>query len=126
MKSVPKVSDAEWLVMKAVWKHPGCSAQQIIESLAATTDWGPATVKTLLNRLLKKQALHFEQVGKAYLYHPSVAEADLKAAEADSFVARIFDGNFSPMLSHFVESKQLSEADLEELRRILRKGGSKS
>ncbi len=125
MTTMPKISDAEWLVMKAVWKQPGCSAQQLIESLAATTDWGPATIKTLLNRLLKKKALHFEPVGKAYLYYPSVAEADLKAAEADSFLARIFDGNFSPMLSHFVESKQLSESELEELRKILRKGEKK-
>jgi len=109
--------------MKAIWKRPGCPAQEIVEALSSSTDWGPATIKTLLNRLLRKKALRFERSGKAYLYFPAFPEEAFKAAEADSFVARIFDGNLSPMLAHFAKSRRLSKNDLNELQSILRKGG---
>lgn len=108
--------------MKVLWKSPGLSAENVIDALAATSAWSPATVKTLLNRLLAKQALRFEKQGKAYLYFPTFSEAQMSAAEADSFLERVFDGALSPMVSHFVKSGRLNEEELKELRRILREG----
>ena len=122
MKKSIRISDAEWTVMKVVWKRPGLSAENVISALASTSEWGPATVRTLLNRLLRKGALKFEKAGKAYLYFPIFSEEAMRAAETDSFVDRVFDGSLSPMLSHFVNSGRLGEDELKELRRILREG----
>jgi len=122
MKKSPRISEAEWTVMKAVWRRPGLSAEEVIADLASTSAWSPPTVKTLLNRLLGKKAVRFEKKGKAYLYFPIFSEAEMRAAEADSFVDRIFDGALSPMVSHFVKSGRLKEDELKELRRILREG----
>jgi len=122
MQKSPKISEAEWTVMKVVWKCPGLSAEDVIGHLASSSVWSPPTVKTLLNRLLGKKALRYEKKGKAYLYFPTFSEAEMKAAEADSFVDRIFDGSLSPMVSHFVKSGRLTEDELKELRRILREG----
>ena len=122
MKKLPKISDAEWLVMNVVWKHPSCTAQEIIDLLATSNDWGPATVKTLINRLLNKKALTFEKTGKLYHYRAAVNEEDCRIAETKSLLDRVFDGSFSPMLAHFVKSKQLKPSEIAELEKILRKG----
>ena len=120
MKKVPRVSGAEWLVLKAVWQQAPCSAQEVTERLAKSADWTTATIKTLLNRLMRKGALEFEKEGKAYFYSPAFAEEEFKAAEAESFISRIFDGSLTPMLAHFVKSRKLSEAELSELEKILK------
>jgi predicted transcriptional regulator len=86
----------------------------------ARTKWGPATIKTLLNRLISKGALHFEKNGKSYLYSPAYTEEEFRAAEADSFLHRIFDGALSPMISHFVRSRRLTPKELDSLEKILR------
>ena len=122
MAKTPRISEAEWTVMKAVWKCPGLTAENVIDALSPTSEWSPATVKTLLNRLLKKKALRFQKKGKAYSYFPAFSEARMRAAEADSFIARIFDGTLSPMVSHFVTTGRVNEDELQELRRILREG----
>ena len=108
--------------MRAVWKSPGLSAEKVIEALASSTEWSPATVKTLLNRLLGKKALRFEKKGKAYLYFPTFSEVEMRATEADSFIDRVFDGSLSPMVSHFVKSGRLNEDELKALRKILQEG----
>jgi BlaI family penicillinase repressor len=122
---IPHISDAEWEVMKVIWPNPPCSSAQVVSALASSKAWSVGTIKTLLNRLHSKGALRFEKVGKSYLYYPAVAEDRLRAAETESFVDRVFDGAFSPMLAHFARSRKLSEEDLVELERILKEGRAK-
>ena len=107
--------------MKVVWKQAPRLAQEIIAELArGANQWTPATVKTMLNRLVTKGALAFEQSGKRYLYSPAVTEAECRSAQADSFLNRVFDGALSPMLLHFVQSRRLSPKELSALELALR------
>ena len=122
---VPRISEAEWEVMKAVWPKSPCSAAQVVAALAASKAWSVGTIKTLLNRLHSKGALRFEKVGKSYLYYPTVTEDQLRTVETKSFVDRVFDGELSPMVAHFARSRRLSAADLDELERILKEGRRK-
>lgn len=120
MKAALRISGAEWEAMKVVWKRKACTAQQVIDDLAASADWSPATIKTLLSRLLHKGALRFEKNGKSYLYFPACTEEECRAQEAESFLDRVFDGALSPMLAHFVRSRRLGKKELHELERILK------
>jgi BlaI family transcriptional regulator, penicillinase repressor len=120
MKAEPRISAAEWEVMKVIWKRTSCSAQQVVEDLASSSDWSSATVKTLLNRLLRKGVLEFKRNGKSYLYLPLWTEEQCRKLEAESFLDRVFDGALSPMLAHFVRSRRLGKKDLQELERILK------
>jgi BlaI family penicillinase repressor len=106
--------------MKIIWRSQSCSAQQVIDALAPSSEWGPATVKTLLNRLLRKGVLEFKKNGKAYVYSAARTEEQCRKVEAESFLDRVFDGAVSPMLAHFVRSRRLCKADLHELERILK------
>src|SRR5271168_1663817 len=103
MTPAPRISEAEWAVMKVVWRKAPILPQELIQTLSTSTKWSPATVKTLLNRLVSKGALQFEKAGKSYLYSPAFTEEQIRAAEADSFLHRVFDGALSPMISHFVQ-----------------------
>ena len=121
MKESPRISEAEWQIMKIIWQRPGIAAQEVITELEPTTRWSPATIKTLLNCLLRKGALRFEKEGKAYCYHPLASEEECRKAESDSFLSRIFDGALSPMLAHFIRSRSLSKNELAELEALVRK-----
>jgi BlaI family penicillinase repressor len=120
MTTAPRISEAEWEVMKALWKKSPRRAQEIIQDLSPSTKWSPATIKTLLNRLVGKGALRFVKEGKAYLYSPAYSEKDFRAAEADSFLSRIFDGALSPMISHFVQSRHLTQKEWDALEQMMR------
>lgn len=120
MPQPPRISESEWELMKICWSRSPASAQDIIGRLAATQgDWHPKTVKTLLNRLVKKGALGFTRDGRAYLYHPRVAEKDCVWAASESFLERVFGGSLKPMLAYFVENGRLAPAEIAELKKLL-------
>ncbi len=120
----PRLADAEWEVMKALWRRGpgarGATAAEVAAELEAPTGWSAATTKTLLNRLLKKGLLRFEKEGKAYLYFPARTEAECQGAAADTFLRRVFDGSLSPLLAHFAASRKLTRAELDGLEKVLR------
>lgn len=120
MKQIPRISDTEWEIMRVVWARHPISAAEIIERLmAADPTWHPKTARTLLARLVQKQALDYEAQGRTYVYEPRVTERECVAAASESFVERVFGGSLQPMLAHFVEQRRISKRELTELQQIL-------
>jgi len=122
LMNVPHVSDAEWEIMKIVWRRSPCSANEIASALPPTKGWSAGTIKTLLNRLHLKGALRFEKIGKSYLYRPAVTEFQLRTKAVTSFLDRVFDGELSPMIAHLARSRKLNKRDLDDLERVLKAG----
>jgi len=118
-KNVPKISNSEWRLMKILWDKSPITANEVVATLAETTEWKPKTVKTLLNRLVNKKALGFKKRGRTYHYFPLVSKTDCTQAERRSFLARIYDGSLKPMLAAFIKDEELSTEDIEELKQIL-------
>ena len=119
MKKTPRISEAEWEVMKVLWKTSPRTANEIVEELTGKTHWKRETIRTLINRLVGKKVLDFEKKSRQYHYFPLVTEAQCISAETESFVRRFGGGSIEPMLAAFVEEKQLSAQKIERLKRIL-------
>jgi BlaI family penicillinase repressor len=117
MTDLPRISDAEWAVMTAVWDHHPSGALEVAAALA-DRGWSVRTVKTLLGRLVKKGVLGYELDGQRYLYSPRVERDVYLRAESESFLER-HGGAASPLLAHFVRAGRLGKKDLAELRRLL-------
>jgi BlaI family transcriptional regulator, penicillinase repressor len=120
----PKVSDAEWIVMKVIWRLGTATAKQVVEDLQGQTLWKPKTIHTLLSRLVRKGALTSEKAGREYLFKPMVTEEECSTSASRSFLDKVFDGEIAPFLACFLKSEKLSKREIEELRRILEEGES--
>ncbi|WP_298838982.1 BlaI/MecI/CopY family transcriptional regulator [Clostridium sp.] len=119
MYEIPKITNAEWEIMKIIWVSPDISAINIINELKDKSEWKPATVKTLINRLLTKLAIGFNKVGYEYLYFPLVSEDECVKIESKSFINRVFNGSMKSLLLTFTQSEEISETDIAELKNIL-------
>ena len=123
MSEPPRISEAEWDVMRVLWDRPGLLAREVVQALEPTHDWSDRTVKTLLARLVKKGVLRYEAEGRRYRYRPALSREACVRAESRSFLERVFDGAVSPMLAAFVRQGlregQLSADEIAELRRLL-------
>ena len=116
---LPKISDAEWRVMKLLWEKSPRTANEIVDELEGNVNWNAQTIRTLINRLVQKGAINFEKDGRAYLYYPTVKERDVQRAETKSFISRVFSGAMKPMIATFLEETDLSEEEIDDLERLL-------
>lgn len=119
MTQNPRISDAEWEIMKILWSKQRSSAKDVIEALQDKADWSPKTIRTLLNRLVQKRAAAYEITGRNYTYYPVVSEEECIHAETQSFLKRLYDGALKPMLVNFIQEEKLSKEDIQELKDLL-------
>ncbi|MCB2358186.1 BlaI/MecI/CopY family transcriptional regulator [Clostridium estertheticum] len=119
MYKMSKISNAEWEIMKIIWKNSEISSINIIKELKDKSEWKPATVKSLINRLLNKNIIGFNKLGYEYLYYPLVSEDECIKLESFSFVNRVFNGSIKSMLLTFAQSDELSKLDIKDLKDIL-------
>lgn len=125
MSSLPQISEAEFEVMKIVWKYAPISTNEITEKLTRTTTWSPKTIQTLIKRLVTKGALTYEKQGRVFVYTPLVEESKYVGQESSSFLKRYFNGDITAFVSSFLENDKLSESELDTLRSLLSKESSK-
>ena len=119
MSALPQISEAEFEVMKIVWKSAPINTNEITERLLKTTSWSAKTIHTLIKRLVTKGALTYEKQGRIFVYTPLVEENEYINHQSSSFLNRFYGGDISAMLSSYLENNQLSETELQHLRSIL-------
>ena len=119
MSQTPSITDAEWEVMNVLWDSAPATAVDVAERVCGKMNWHPKTVKTLLGRLVKKGVLRYRVEGNAYVYSPAIPRQKFVRKESATFLERVFGGETTPMLGHFVRNAHLSKKDIEELQKIL-------
>lgn len=113
------ISEAESAVMQVFWESSPLTCSEVVAALAGDRDWQEATVKTLLNRLLKKHALRSEKHGRHFLYWPVLKKEEWLTMESESMLQRLFGGKLAPLVAHFGTQKRLSKKEVAELKALI-------
>lgn len=119
MTDTPSISESESLVMEALWTHAPQTADDLVATLGPRHGWQETTIKTFLNRLLKKGVIRAEYAGRRYLYAPILQRADWVDVESRSVLDRLFGGRVAPLVAHFSERQTLTQDDIAALRKLI-------
>jgi predicted transcriptional regulator len=123
MKPAKQTLTAQELeIMKVVWKLGTPTVRQVYEALLEHRRIAYTTVMTMMNILEQKGYLKKTQGDKAFVYAPSRPAKKVIGDMVKDFVDRVFNGAAEPLLLHLIEDEQLTAADLDEIRRNLKKG----
>lgn len=114
-----EISNAEFEVLEALWESYPVSASDIITRLNKKKEWHDKTVKTLLNRLVKKQAIGFEKQQRHYLYSPLLEREAYTLKESKSFIERMFSGRVAPLITGFAKQNKLNKEDISALKALI-------
>jgi len=120
-----ELTEAEWEIIKAVWDNQPCAAPAVQEVLNKKTGWSYSTVKTLMDRMVKKGLLKQEKIRNLILYSASITKQHARKTEILRTIKRAFDGALTPMMQFMLENN-LSKKQLAEVEKIIRKQKSTS
>jgi predicted transcriptional regulator len=113
------LSDLQLSLMRVLWARGEASTAEVAEALRGERDLAHTTVATLLTRLEKRGLLATRRDGRALVYRPLVSEGEVQRSMVGSLLDNLFSGRASALLSHLVEARQVSEAELAELQTLL-------
>ena len=105
--------------MEALWSQGPLTAEEIVQTVGPAQQWGEATVKTLINRLLKKKALASERSGGRALYRPLVTREAYVTGESQGLLDRLFGGQIAPLVAHYAQHRALSSEEVARLKALI-------
>jgi BlaI family transcriptional regulator, penicillinase repressor len=120
MKASASISAAESVVMNVLWQRSPMATEDVMAALEDKEKWQASTVKTLLNRLLRKGAIKAQRDGRRYLYSPVIKREQWLSDESAGLLDRLFGGRIAPFVAHFSQSRKLSKRDIAELKQLIR------
>lgn len=112
------VSDAELEILEVLWsvdKSLNASEIRSLLSKNKSNSWERTTVLTLIQRLLKKGMIQQEK-REVYYYLPCIKRDEYVKKETKNFVDKFFKGSSRNLAAALVNSKELTQDDIEELR----------
>jgi BlaI family penicillinase repressor len=107
--------DSEWSILQVVWELEPCAAPTVQEFLAKDKGWAYTTVKTMMDRMVKKGLLEAEKIRNLYLYRSAVSKSQAQKGEIARTLKRAFDGTFTPMMQFLIENEELSDEEYLKL-----------
>jgi BlaI family penicillinase repressor len=124
-KTDVELTEAEWEIIKVVWKKQPCAAGTVQEMLAKSRNRAYSTVKTTMDRMVEKGFLKIEKIRNLQLFHSRISEIDAKRGEFRKMLKRAFNGALTPMMQFLIEHEGLSKDEAAQLRQFVRKTSKK-
>ena len=121
----PKLSKLELKIMAALWTKGALSVREIQEHFPARRRPAYTTVQTMVYRLEAKNALRrTKKIGNAHIFDAVISQSAAQSKLIGDLLG-LFGGRAQPLMSHLIESGQLTLADIEEARAALRDSAKK-
>jgi BlaI family penicillinase repressor len=121
-----KLTQAEWQIMNALWeKHPA-TARDIMSRLPKDVKWAYTTLKTMLSRLVEKEAVSEQKQSNTSIYEPLVSQRKARLSAFRLLLDQSFDGAMGPLMHFMLEEQKLNAKQKKELIEILQNESEKS
>lgn len=114
-----QISESEWKVMQALWEHGSMYLKELIEILQPETGWNGNTIRTLVVRLVEKQAVSAEKSGRNYCYSAIATEQDCVMQETERFIHRVFGDSPARMFAALSSGGKLTSRDVAEIEAMI-------
>ena len=121
MKPRATLAPQELEIMKVVWARRSATVRDVYEDLRARRRVAYTTVMTMMNILERKGHLKKRAEGRSFVYQPARPKRQVVGAMVREFLDRVFGGSAEPLLVQLVQDRRLTERDLADLARRIRK-----
>jgi len=116
-----ELTEGEWAIIQTVWDNEPCAAPTVQEELEAKKSWTYSTVKTMMDRMVTKGLLKTERIRNLIFYRSAITRIQAQKGEIMRTVKRAFDGALTPMMQFLLDNHKISQKQLSELEKLIRK-----
>ena len=126
-KNLPKLSVAEFEIMKVIWKKKTVAISTILNEINRTRlkKLNRSTIRVQITRLMEKGWITSGKQGKVLHYTATVPRGKASVLIADDVKERVFDGSFLDFVRALFQSSEISDSEISELRKLLKEHSEK-
>jgi BlaI family penicillinase repressor len=119
-KTILELFESEWAILQVVWELEPCAAPTVQEALQSEKGWAYTTVKTMMDRMVRKDLLKTEKIRNIYLYSSAITKSQAQKSEIIRMLKRAFNGTLTPMMQFLIENDEISEEEYRHLECLIK------
>ena len=113
----PKVFESEYRFCLILWEHEPVKSSELVALCKEQLGWKPTTTYTVIKRLSDRGVL----VNENTIVRALVTKEQVQTAELNEMMEKTFEGSLPAFIAAFAKKKELSEEEIESIRRIIEK-----
>ncbi len=114
------LTEAELRLMKILWRRGDSAVNDLVADLPEGEALAYNSVLTTIRILEQKGYVEHRQEGRAFVYHPCVAEQDAGRSEVRHLMSRFFGNSRERLLLSLLGDDELSADELQRLKDAIR------
>jgi BlaI family penicillinase repressor len=121
-----KLTQAEWQIMNALWEKYPATARDIMGRLPKDVKWAYTTLKTMLSRLVEKEAVSEQKQSNTSVYEPRISQRKARLSAFRLLLDQSFNGAMGPLMHFMLQEQKLNAKQKKELIKILQNQSEES
>ena len=114
------LTPTEWHLMECLWAAAPRSGREAVDYMEKSVGWSRSTTLTMLRRMTEKGYIRCTEEEGMKAYYPLLDRDKAARSETEGFLARVYKGSVSSMLSALTDRQALTKSEIEELYAILK------
>ena len=120
-----RLTKLEMQILEAFWQLGPSSVREVLETFTTKRKPAYTTIQTVVYRLERKKALRcVKRISNANIFEAAITAEEARRAFVDEMLS-MFGGRVQALMSHLIESGNLTMKDIKEAESVLRKAGKK-
>jgi predicted transcriptional regulator len=104
--------------MQEIWTQGKCTVRDIYDAFPKKLAY--TTIATVMKVLEQKGFLSIQKHDKAHVYEPNLSRDAYARGALKHVTARLYQGRAAPMVAQLLDESELTRAELEQLRELLK------
>ena len=128
MGEAHQLGELQYAIMRVLWAEGEATVARVQEVLATEgeRDRALTTVATMLTKMEKKGIVSHRTEGRQFVYRAKISEAAVQRSMVAALTERLFEGDFSALVSHLLTEQEIDAGEVERLKRLIAERGARS
>jgi BlaI family penicillinase repressor len=116
---LPAPTEGELAILNILWQQGASTVRQVHESLRGNGNTRYTTTLKQLQVMAKKRLVDRDDSQKSHVYSAAIEEGGTKRTLVAGVIDRVFDGSVRKMVLHALEARDITDEELDEIKRML-------
>jgi BlaI family transcriptional regulator, penicillinase repressor len=114
-----RIGDLQLKILQLLWGQPGASVRDVHGELGGEGKYAYTTIATMLKKMEARKLVSHQMVERRFVYSAVAKEADVTRKMTSHLLERVFEGRLADMVTHLLQTREVSRSELDELEKII-------
>ena len=114
-----RLGDLQLKIMKVLWERSEAAVAEVHKALCVETEFAYTTIATMLRKMENRHLVKHRVEERKFLYSPAVKAEEVTRNMSEHLVERLFEGSLADMVSHLLNTHEVSRQELDRLEKLI-------